>query len=548
MIYNNTALSHKNTVRSQEAFNFIETQSLNEIAKSFAVPTNDFQVRTRLRSFGEPITLFGEDKADRRTRLRSVMLARYQKGLPVGDNIDMQMGGENENGEGEGDEDEDMEDEEDEEYYTPGKDELLNARRYIYRKSIAAAQKRIAYQRIIARFPATTHIAFRRKIIAQTLQNIEMFGSQVVSERPASLVRFAPDGKSLGVASWDGVIKIFGVPNMAEDNTIGTIKTLTERPAFDWCPVITSKTKYIAVAGNSGPVYLYNLSESMDSSSRGRPVSKMSGHEQRVARVAFHPTGRFLGSASYDLTWRLWDVETGQELVTQEGHSKEVFTIKFHPDGSLCGTAGLDSIARIWDLRTGRGIMSLSGHVKPIYALDFSPNGYQVATGSADGTIKIWDLREQRQLFTIPAHSAIVSDVKFYSYNNNNSGRSRKRGAMNMIDYEAASRIGEEDTQAQTQFLSESGSFLLSSSYDRTIKIWNSDTWNLVKTLKGHTDKVMSLDVQGGCCSPQVSLGDDNGDDKNKVFKGINNDDDPLYIASSGWDRTVNLWTKDDLY
>ena len=49
-------------------------------------------------------------------------------------------------------------------------------------------------------------------------------------------------------------------------------------------------------------------------------------------------------TASFDTTWRLWDVETGQSLMEQEGHSRPVYTVAFHPDGSLAASAGLDSI------------------------------------------------------------------------------------------------------------------------------------------------------------------------------------------------------------
>jgi U4/U6 small nuclear ribonucleoprotein PRP4 len=41
---------------------------------------------------------------------------------------------------------------------------------------------------------------------------------------------------------------------------------------------------------------------------------------------------------SFDQTWRLWDVDTQQELLLQEGHSREVFALGFQCDGSLVAT------------------------------------------------------------------------------------------------------------------------------------------------------------------------------------------------------------------
>ena len=45
--------------------------------------------------------------------------------------------------------------------------------------------------------------------------------------------------------------------------------------------------------------------------------------------------------------------------------------------------------------------------------MKFLPNSYQVATGSADNTVKIWDLRRKTNIYTVPAHTKLVSDVKF---------------------------------------------------------------------------------------------------------------------------------------
>lgn len=33
--------------------------------------------------------------------------------------------------------------------------------------------------------------------------------------------------------------------------------------------------------------------------------------------MAFHPSGRYLGTASFDHTWRLWDVEASTCLLEQ---------------------------------------------------------------------------------------------------------------------------------------------------------------------------------------------------------------------------------------
>jgi len=42
---------------------------------------------------------------------------------------------------------------------------------------------------------------------------------------------------------------------------------------------------------------------------------------------------------SYDHSWRLWDLESQDEVLHQEGHSKAVHDIVFQCDGSLAASA-----------------------------------------------------------------------------------------------------------------------------------------------------------------------------------------------------------------
>lgn len=379
------------------------------------------------------------------------------------------------------------EEEEEGDFYTPGEEELVEARHDITRYSIPRAKERLKYQRHLAELPFAKHYDYRKKHVIERLSQYGLLGTQYGFDRPACIVRFAPDSKTAAIGSWTGEIKLMGIPDLNEKMVYRGGHT--DKIGLAWHPQATVGMSpggvNLASGGTEGNIHFWNL-ESQTS------IATLEGHENRIARVEFHPSGRYLGSASYDTTWRLWDVASQEELLVQEGHSKEVFCIKFHSDGSLVGTGGLDAIGRMWDLRTGRSIMTLDGHVRGIYGLDISPNGYHIATGSADGTIKLWDLRQHKCIFTIPAHTTIISDLKFYNAN-------------------AMPAISEDLTSA-------TGMYLVSSSYDRTIKVWNADTWTHIKTLEGHPDKVMSVDV-----APN---------DK--------------YIISSSWDRTVKLWTQEN--
>lgn len=453
-----------------------------------AVPTDDARVRARLREMGEPITLFGEDLADRRDRLRQLMLDETEGQDGHVEDIKMQ----------------DAEDhvDQEEEFYTEGIPDLLQARRYVAKYSLPKARERIKRQREDSAIPLRTHIKHRKEI-KERLQGFELFGTQIAGERPVSITRFAPNGEIVAAGNWGGGIKLLDVPNLNEKATLrghtGIVGGITWYPGatIEGSNVSSDSLNLASGAGGQGgasDIHFWSLN-------KDTPISTLQGHTDRVCRVEFHPSGKYLASASFDTTWRLWDVETTTELLLQEGHSRQVFTVSFNSDGSLLASGGFDSIGRIWDLRTGRTVMILDGHIREIFSLDWGVDGYRVLSGSGDGFVKCWDIRQVRAVGSIGAHNGNVSDLRWY------------KGT----DMDASSLI--ESTGVRQEYNPrKTGTFFVSCGFDKNINIYSADDWALTKRLSGHSGNVLSVDVST----------------------------DSKWIASSGHDRTVKLWGRED--
>ncbi|KAF2085668.1 U4/U6 small nuclear ribonucleoprotein [Saccharata proteae CBS 121410] len=477
-------------VPSAKASAILSQMSRKRFAASIAVPTDDDRVKARLRELGEPITLFGEDKSDRRDRLREHLADIAEAGRTDVDG-DVAMGDGQTAGAEDGGETE-------EEFYTNGIQELLEARKDIARYSLPRTGHRLAYQKMEAKIPLRTHVK-HRKAIKERLEGFDLYGSQIAGDRPVSIARFSPNGETIAAGNWGGGIKLLDVPNLEEKKVL---RGHTDRiGGISWFPGatlpdsnVTSSTVNLASGGGEGDIHLWSLEQET-------PLATLSGHAQRVCRVEFHPSGRYLASASHDTTWRLWDVETTTELVLQEGHSREAYTVSFNTDGSLIASAGLDSIGRIWDLRSGRTVMLLDGHIKPIYALDWGADGYRVLSGSGDGFAKCWDLRAVSEKGQIGAHTGGVTDLRWF------------KGT----DGPASGKMAASDEEGN-RVPKKAGTFFVSCGFDKKVNIFSADDWALVKSLSGHSGNVLSCDVSA----------------------------DARWICSSGVDRTVKLWARDD--
>ena len=252
------------------------------------------------------------------------------------------------------------------------------------------------------------------------------------------------------------------------------------------------------------------------------------GHTDLVPSVVFSPDGQTLASASRDTTIRLWDPLTSAPKFLLIGHTRTVNDIAFSPDGQTLASASRDTTIRLWDPLTGQHKTTLRAHTGLTYvsftAIAFSPHGETLATGGdySDPVIRLWNIHNQENVRTFTGHTNRITSVAF----------------------------------------SPDGQTLVSGSWDETVRLWNANTGDHLRTLQ-HTAKVKSVifspDGQTLASASQdgsIRLWNPRNGEENGILTGntdwieqIAFSPDGEILASGSQNRRIRFWnTKQPQY
>ena len=84
------------------------------------------------------------------------------------------------------------------------------------------------------------------------------------------------------------------------------------------------------------------------------------------------------GSADYSI--QIIAAEDGRRLRTLSGHTGTILSLAFHPDGRRLFSGGSDGQLKVWDLHSGQELISLSKGGWANEHIHITPDGKTVAT------------------------------------------------------------------------------------------------------------------------------------------------------------------------
>ncbi len=293
----------------------------------------------------------------------------------------------------------------------------------------------------------------------------------------------------------------------------------------------------------------------------------LEGHAQTVQSVAFSPDGRRIVSGSADKSIRVWDADTGHEIMTLEGHGGIVTSVAYSPDGQVIGSGNQDQTIKIWDANTGREIKSFEQR-QNVMSVAFSPNGWWIASAGSglEQKITIWDTNTGQNLRTLEVPYYYSYDVAIFTYDGRriigggigDSTRATRHGSIGLWDADTGGQLMTLDGHAIINSVAASpdGRWFASGGSDNKVRLWDMDTGEEFRTLEGHRKPVRSLAIGpngkrivSGSFDKTVKVWDaESGrligslDGHTVCAMSVAISPDGRRIASGGYDNTVRVW------
>jgi WD40 repeat protein len=240
----------------------------------------------------------------------------------------------------------------------------------------------------------------------------------------------------------------------------------------------------------------------------GRVVRTFEGHTSNAGNLALSADGATLASSeTWDLAVWIWDVDTGTARRFPGPYATFVRDVALSPDASSDSNAFF-----VYDTESGEHVRAFGGERS--CKLTFSADGTKLLSAAGDG-IYLWSVTTGKQLLELPSHYGARSIA--LSPDGSLAVIGGAKGTIRL--YNTASGQLVRSLEGSTGHIyglafSPGGALLASGGQDRMVRLWDVRTGTLLESLEGHTAAVRYLSFSS----------------------------DGAVLGSGGNDGTVRLW------
>ncbi|KAG2445130.1 hypothetical protein HYH02_008598 [Chlamydomonas schloesseri] len=294
------------------------------------------------------------------------------------------------------------------------------------------------------------------------------------------------------------------------------------------------------------------------------------GHTETIFDCRFCTTDpNLLATASFDSSVRVWDVRTARCIKQLGGAEGILYSVSWSADGKLLAASNDSGMIYIYDYARGMLIKGLRQHTKQSLKVAFHPvKPTLLASSSVDGTVYVYTV-DGETVRTL-RHFSPVSCIAWGVLCPDMVATTTEHGELHIWDTSLpAAECLQRTLEAHTartfnvEFSPLVKHWLLSSSNDRTARVWDVSTGECQVVLQGHGAEVRAVawhpevaticftgswdwavrvwDVRNGRC---LRVANDHHAD---VYGIACHPARPFFIVTCSRDTTLRLWSTLDL-
>jgi WD40 repeat protein len=222
----------------------------------------------------------------------------------------------------------------------------------------------------------------------------------------------------------------------------------------------------------------------------GKRIS-LTGHLDWLLDGAFSPDGKWVATASKDLSLRIWDAASGEakRVIPQDSQPANV---SFSPDGRYLASDAMDGSLGVWDPLSGRRVQKIASGGAFIF--HFYPDSTHIAVVSGDGAVAIRQIEGLAAAMVINASGdgKPINDMAV-SPDGTLLATAGRDNLLKVWDSQSGKLKFERNLNAPVnQVMFEEGQRLVTLSESYTLTVWDTATGALLKQAR-HTGSQVDL-------------------------------------------------------